>query len=169
MLSSRGPVSWSSRLKDGTGDKLKSWAAVLMGVAALVTALNTYKKPDDNERKVEAGYTTLQREITEISRDIRALTNDVHHLYALKAQEAADAKVNAELTASQQKMEDMKLKATLTKRYGARYARQFIERQTKLREELVPSKRAPKSPSLSTLPKVRILPPLRDLTPKDEP
>lgn len=156
-------MSWSDRLKNGTGDRLKSWAAVLMGLAALITALNTYQKPDDNEKKVEAAYTKLATEIEEMSKDINALTNDVHYLYSLRAQEAADAKTNAELNRTQQKVDDMKLKAELTKRYGAHYARKFLERQEKFRKELQPSKRAPKKPSTGTVPKVRMLPPLREV------
>jgi hypothetical protein len=117
-------------------ERLKSWGALLLGVAAIITAFSTWKSPSNDSKVSNAIYTELTVELKEQAKDIQSIANDIEYLFKLKEQEETVSKENSELLSSHEKIEEMYLKQYLTAKYGPRYAREFLERKKKLQQEL---------------------------------
>lgn len=87
-LPARSP-SWHSKL-NGSGEKIKNWAAILMGVAALITAIGTYYKPTSLDDKInyEKKYNNLHKELNDLSIELHKLSDDVKYLYRLQKEKS---------------------------------------------------------------------------------
>lgn len=130
-----GSSNWP-RLRNGSGEKIKNWAALLMGVAALLTATGTYYKPVENDKEYKIAYEQARKEIVEISVDVRNLSTDVERLYRLRKEEDHRRIVAAELESSAYEIEDEILRKELTRRFGKTYADKFMDQRKKLRIEI---------------------------------
>lgn len=126
---------WPAKLRSSSGEKLKNWAAMLMGLAALVTALGTYFKPTEDP-EYKTGYAVAASEITAMSKDIKDLNDDVNRLYKLRREETNRRKVAAELETSAYDIEDKILRDHLTRKYGERYSNQYMNKRKELRLQI---------------------------------
>lgn len=116
-------------------DNFKGWAAFLMGMAALVTAISTSLRPLDTTPMKNAHDDTADI-VNELSRDFRLLAKDVQRLYALRIEDEQRTKQATELVTSNDKLDELQLRRQLIAKYGIEYANDVLSRRSKLREEL---------------------------------
>lgn len=131
-------VSWPARLKVSIlSETMKNWAALLMGVAALMTALSSYKGTVfTSTSSTELGYESLRLEIKSLNKDISTLNGNVNYLYRLRELEEHKRKVVEELQHTNDSVEDTYLQKYLTQKFGAKYAADYMLRRQKAREEI---------------------------------
>lgn len=153
--------TWPARLRNGSGEKLKNWAAILMGIAALVTAIGTYYKPTEDP-KYKIAYKQVKKEITEISVDIRKMSTDIKRLYQLRQEEDRRRLVAAQLESSAYEIEDQVLRRELERRYGRTFVNEYMKKRKKhrmeIRQEYVESLRHRNLPNPHLFQKRRELP-----------
>jgi hypothetical protein len=129
--------SWHAKLKVSLlSEAMKNWAAVMMGVAALVTALGTYKAPASDVVLLKGGYETLRQEVQSLSKDVAILNSNINYLYRVRELEEHKRRVAAELQRTNDILENSYLEKYLTIKYGAGYAKSYMLRREKLREEI---------------------------------
>ena len=125
---------WPEALRNGTGDRIKNWAGLLMGLAALITAIGAVWKPENE--KVKSSYVVLSKNLSYVNKDIKILTNKVKYLYLLRKKEEQRKRILLELIKSYDTNEDKFLFDFLSKKYGKSYAKKYITRRKRRRLEL---------------------------------
>lgn len=129
--------SWHAKLKVSLlSEAMKNWAAVLMGVAALLTAMSSYRAPTSDVAALKLGYESLRQEVQTLSKDVSNLNSSINHLHRMRELEEHKRRVALELQRSSEILEDSYLEKYLTSRYGAKYAKDYMMRRAKLREEI---------------------------------
>jgi hypothetical protein len=132
-----GPSSsnWPAKIRASSGEKLKNWAAVLMGVAALVTAGGTYIKPAD-DTKTRSTYEEIRREIGEMSKDIKNVSQDVEFLYQVRISDEKQRHDAFDKEAKMQEEEDSYIEQFLAKKNGSKAAKDYIDKRKLERKKL---------------------------------
>ena len=125
----------SERVKHAVTHDPKSWAGILMGVAALITAVSTSLREPDDSPIVRAHDDTAEV-LNSVSRDVRSLTVDVHTLFALRADDERRIREAAQLVESNERLDELALMRELTGRYGEEFAADVIKRRTRLKTEV---------------------------------
>lgn len=127
--------NWPAKLKNGTGERLKNWAAMLMGVAALVTASGTYFKPVEDP-KYKKAYEAARIEIISLSRDLKKVSGDVQQLYKYRQEDEMRRRIAEQLETSSYEIEDRQLRLMLTKKYGKSWTDDYMDKRAKNRREI---------------------------------
>lgn len=161
----RNTPSWHSKLKISlVSEAMKNWAAVLMGVAALVTALNSYVAPNTDIISLKTAYDASRTQINELSHEVASLNENVNYLYHIRELEDRKRRAAMELQRSQESIEDNYLENYLTSRFGAKYAKEYMVRRQRLKEEIrgeynisIVKPRPPSDASRSILPSLEEL------------
>jgi len=127
--------SWPEKLMSSSGEILKNWTSLIMGVAALVTAIGTYWKPID-ESKTKGSWDLLRKELKEISVDVSNLNKDISRLYQARDSDVRKKKIIEELERTAYEIEDTQLREMLTKKYGKAWADKYMDTRRKHRDEI---------------------------------
>jgi hypothetical protein len=114
--------------------KVKEYATsasgVLMAVAAILTAVSAYYRPTDN-KKYEAEITALNTRVSQLNVQQYETQLKVNSFLEWKTKIESNAKVDAEITSSTEKI----LLRNLTKKYGASIAKDVLKERQKLEKE----------------------------------